>query len=178
MKKLLFALLALCLWSGTSQAAVDIISSTGGSLCTAEHLILPGSNVSCSGNYATYAQTSGMFTGAVTGNTINNTTSDLLTGSSSTVTIDGTLGNIFSVSPTTNMTVSAQNLQPGFYALSIYSTGTSSLSVQFGANIKTTGTSFLTGTTSNKKFAVSFFSDGVLLFENGRQMGVGGGGIN
>jgi hypothetical protein len=80
------------------------------------------------------------------------------------------LQNAFTLTPAQSCTINAtvSNCVAGrFYALEIVTSGTSSFTITFGSNMKSTGT-LATGTTSAKTFMVLFFFDGTNLVEVSR----------
>lgn len=82
-------------------------------------------------------------------------------GSSGSVSLDASLGNIFTITPTNNVTLNASAIAPGAEITVIVSTsGTSSFNITPGANFKSQG-ALATGTVSGKVFAIKFVGDGV-----------------
>lgn len=85
-----------------------------------------------------------------------------------TISLDFSLGTVFSLSPTQDCTINALNGTPGQHAsILITTSGTTSYSVIFGTAFKSTGT-LTTGTVFGKVFAVSFVYDGTNWTETSR----------
>ncbi len=85
-----------------------------------------------------------------------------------TVTLNCTLGDVFTLTPAESETINATNLAPGQrVSVVITTSGTSSYTLTFSGNFKVTGT-LATGTTSGKVFTVTFISDGTNLNEVAR----------
>lgn len=89
----------------------------------------------------------------------------------STVTIDSTLGNFFTLTPAQDETINATTVgaQGQILIIKITTSGTTSRTLTFGTNFVSTGT-LATGTTSGKVFQIAFLSDGtnyVELFRTG-----------
>lgn len=86
----------------------------------------------------------------------------------SSVAMDLTLGDVFTLTPTVDMTLSTVYVPPGGeITLIITTSGTTSYTITFGTNIKSQGT-LATGTASGKVFAVKFVGDGTNLVEVSR----------
>jgi len=86
----------------------------------------------------------------------------------STVTLSCALGDVFTLTPAQTETINATNLTAGQrVSLVITTSGTTSYTLTFGTNFKTTGT-LATGTVSAKVFVVAFVSDGTNLNEVAR----------
>lgn len=86
----------------------------------------------------------------------------------STPTLNCALGDVFTLTPGEAETISASNITAGQRInLVITTSGTSSYTLTFGTNFKSTGT-LATGTTSGKVFVVAFVSDGTNLNEVAR----------
>lgn len=204
MRKFLLPLLLVLALSVPCSAAVDVQTTAGFSLCNAEHLLMSsGVTASCDGSTATItgAGSQTITGGTITGTTINNSviggstpvagTFTTLLGTvianstsqnvtpAAAIMIDGNVGNVFAVTPTANTIVSAQNLRPGFYALTIVHAGSTAYTITLnGNNIKTSGTpTFSTTATNGKLFSVFYYSDGTNLFEVNRMLGTSGTGF-
>lgn len=94
------------------------------------------------------------------------TTTALSATSPSTLT--QTAGDIFTVTPNATLTINATDLVANKRCTIIFLTsGTTSYTVTFGTNFKSTGT-LATGTTSARYFVVQFVSDGTNLYEVSR----------
>ncbi len=77
------------------------------------------------------------------------------------VNIDPTIANIFTLTPGEAETINALSVVKGQrLTLVITTSGTSSRTLTFGTNFKTTGT-LATGTSDGKVFVIDFVSDGV-----------------
>jgi len=88
--------------------------------------------------------------------------------SASTIALDTTLGGIFTLTPAHTATINAASVIAGReIVLVITTSGTSSFTLTFGTNFKTTGT-LATGTTSGKVFVMRFVSDGTNWNETSR----------
>ena len=88
--------------------------------------------------------------------------------SASTIALDTTLGGIFTLTPAHTATINAASVIAGReIVLVITTSGTSSFTLTFGTNFKTTGT-LATGTTSGKVFVIRFVSDGTNWNETSR----------
>ncbi len=86
----------------------------------------------------------------------------------STPTLNCALGDVFTLTPGEAENISASNLTAGQRInLVITTSGTSSYTLTFGTNFKSTGT-LATGTVSAKVFVISFVSDGTNLNEVSR----------
>lgn len=85
------------------------------------------------------------------------------------VTINSALGNFFTLTPAQDATINATTVglqgQPLF--VKVLTSGTSSFTLTFGANFKSTGT-LATGTTTAKTFMIQFLSDGTNYVEVSR----------
>ncbi len=85
-----------------------------------------------------------------------------------TVTLNCTLGDVFTLTPAESETINATNLAAGQrVSVVITTSGTSSYTLTFSGNFKVTGT-LATGATSGKVFTVTFVSDGTNLNEVAR----------
>lgn len=82
-------------------------------------------------------------------------------GTTGTVSLDPTLGNLFTCTPSAAITaLNAASVPTGQLIYIVFTTsGTSSFVVTFNTNFKTTGT-LATGTVSGKVFTMAFISDG------------------
>lgn len=102
-------------------------------------------------------------TGAVTA-TMTSTALDVASPS----TLTASAANLFTITPTGNVTINATGLTVGRrVVLIVLTSGTNSYTITFGTNFKSTGT-LATGTTSGKYFIVEFISDGTNLYEIAR----------
>lgn len=90
-------------------------------------------------------------------------------GTTGTVSLDPTLGNLFTCTPTAAITaLNAASVPTGQLIYIVFTTsGTSSFVVTFNTNFKTTGT-LATGTVSGKVFTMTFISDGTNFNETSR----------
>lgn len=79
--------------------------------------------------------------------------------SASTISLDPTAGDIFTLTPGHTATINAASVLTQSITLIITTSGTTSYTLTFGTNFKTTGT-LATGTTSAKVFTITFVSDG------------------
>jgi hypothetical protein len=95
------------------------------------------------------------------------TISALTTGA--TVTLDSTLGNVFTLTPDQSLTINATTVGAAGQEIKVIltSSGTTSRTITFGTNMKSTGT-LATGTTTAKVFCVTFISDGTTYVEVAR----------
>lgn len=74
--------------------------------------------------------------------------------------LDPTKSNIFTLTPTASETITASTAPVGAVVYVVVTTsGTSSFTITFGTNFKSTGT-LATGTVSAKVFTVTFIGDG------------------
>ncbi len=97
---------------------------------------------------------------------VSTTVSALTAGS--TVTLNCALGDVFTLTPAQAETINATNISAGQRVnLVVTTSGTTSYTLTFGTNFKSTGT-LATGTTTGKVFVVSFVSDGTNLNEVSR----------
>jgi hypothetical protein len=91
-----------------------------------------------------------------------------LSATTGTVSLDPTVTETFTVTPSGAMTINAASAPSGATVVLVITTsGTSSFTLTFGTNFKTTGT-LATGTVSGKVFTISFTSDGTNLNETSR----------
>jgi len=97
---------------------------------------------------------------------VSTTVSALTAGS--TVTLNSALGDVFTLTPAQAETINTTNISAGQRVnLVVTTSGTTSYTLTFGTNFKSTGT-LATGTTTGKVFVVSFVSDGTNLNEVSR----------
>lgn len=83
-------------------------------------------------------------------------------------TLDPSLGDVFTLTPTAGQTIDAASAPAGAHISIVVTTlGTSSFTQTFGANFKTTGT-LATGIVDGKIFTISFVGDGTNLNEVSR----------
>jgi len=88
--------------------------------------------------------------------------------SASTIALDTTLGGIFTLTPAHTATINAASVIAGReIVLVITTSGTSSYTLTFGTNFKSTGT-LATGTSTGKVFVIRFVSDGTNWNETSR----------
>jgi len=88
--------------------------------------------------------------------------------SASTIALDTTLGGIFTLTPAHTATINAASVIAGReIVLVITTSGTSSYTLTFGTNFKSTGT-LATGTANAKIFVIRFVSDGTNWIETSR----------
>jgi len=88
--------------------------------------------------------------------------------SASTIALDTTLGGIFTLTPAHTATINAASVIAGReIALVITTSGTSSFTLTFGTNFKSTGT-LATGTATGKVFVIRYVSDGTNWNETSR----------
>lgn len=89
-------------------------------------------------------------------------------GTTGTVSLDPTLGQVFSITPSANVTLNSASVVSGQQiSLIVLSSGTTSYSINFSNNFKTTG-ALSTGTTTAKNYTLDFVSDGTLYYETSR----------
>lgn len=89
-------------------------------------------------------------------------------GASGTVSLDPTQGQTFSITPTANVTLNAASLIQGQeISLIVATSGTTSYSISFATNFRTTG-ALSTGTTTAKNYVLEFVSDGTNYYEQSR----------
>lgn len=88
---------------------------------------------------------------------------------SATISLDASLGSYFTLTPDQTATINLTGVKAGqSMSLAITTSGTSSFTLTFGTNFKTTGT-LATGTVTAKVFVINFSCfDGVTYFETGR----------
>lgn len=85
-----------------------------------------------------------------------------------TVSVDPTAASVASLTPAQNETLNAVNVQDGqLYVLVVKASGTTSYTLTFGTNFKSTGT-LATGTVDAKTFVVTFVGVGTNLVEVSR----------
>jgi hypothetical protein len=89
-------------------------------------------------------------------------------GNTGTVSLDPALGDVFTTTPSGDMTINAASALLGARVSVIVTTsGTTSRTLTFGTSFKTTGT-LATGTSASKVFSVNFIGDGTNLNETSR----------
>lgn len=89
-------------------------------------------------------------------------------GDTGTVSLDPALGDVFTTAPTGDMTINAASALLGARVSIVITTpNTTSRTLTFGTNFKTTGT-LATGTVASKVFTISFVGDGTNLNEVAR----------
>ena len=91
--------------------------------------------------------------------------------SAATITLDSTQGSVFTHVPTQSETINATVVAPAGQVvyLVVTTSGTTSFTLTFGTNFKTTAT-LATGIVSAKVFTMVFISDGVNLNEIARSV--------
>jgi len=108
----------------------------------------------------------GLTSAAASGKIRNSTVTALAT--SGTISVDPTLGEVFTCTPSNACTFNAASAAAGTQVTFVFTTsGTSSFVMTFGTSFKSTGT-LATGTVTAKVFTVSFISDGTNLNETCR----------
>lgn len=89
-------------------------------------------------------------------------------GNTGTVSLDPALGDVFTTTPSGDMTINASSALLGARVSVVVTTsGTTSRTLTFGTSFKTTGT-LATGTVTAKVFTISFIGDGTNLNEVAR----------
>lgn len=89
-------------------------------------------------------------------------------GDTGTVSLDPSLGDVFTTAPTGDMTINASSALLGSRVSIVVTTpDTTSRTLTFGTNFKTVGT-LATGTVASKVFTISFVGDGTNLNEVSR----------
>jgi hypothetical protein len=89
-------------------------------------------------------------------------------GTTGTISLDPTLGDVFTVTPSGDITLNAASAPANAkITLIVTTSGTSSHNITPGANFKSTG-ALATGTVNDKTFSISFVGDGSSLVETGR----------
>lgn len=89
-------------------------------------------------------------------------------GNTGAVSLDPALGDVFTTAPTGDMTINASSALLGARVSVVVTTAnTTSRTLTFGTNFKTTGT-LATGTVASKVFTISFIGDGTNLNEVSR----------
>lgn len=79
--------------------------------------------------------------------------------------LDPSLGDVFTLTPTNNETINAVSAPAGaLITLEVVTSGTTSFTLTFGTNFKTTG-NLATGAVSGKTFTITFRGDGTNLVE-------------
>ncbi len=94
--------------------------------------------------------------------------STVAVATSGTITVDCSLGTTVTITPSNACTFNATNVGSGQRVTFVITTsGSSSFTLTFGTNFKSTGT-LATGVTTAKVFTVSFVSDGTNMNEVSR----------
>lgn len=89
-------------------------------------------------------------------------------GNTGTVSLDPALGDVFTTAPTGDMTINAASgLLGSRVSVVVTTANTTSRTLTFGTDFKTTGT-LATGTVASKVFTISFIGDGTNLNEVSR----------
>lgn len=88
------------------------------------------------------------------------------------VVVDASLGNVFSLAPGEDESITAINQVAGQRIVIIIATSASSRTLTFSTGFKAQGT-LATGTVTAKTFTISFVSDGTNFHENGRSTVLG-----
>lgn len=89
-------------------------------------------------------------------------------GTSGTISLDPTLGDVFKLTPTGDVTLNAASAPAGArITLIVITSGTTSRNITPSTNFKSTGV-LVTGTVTAKYFTVSFVGDGTNLIETSR----------
>jgi hypothetical protein len=89
-------------------------------------------------------------------------------GNTGTVSLNPALGDVFTTAPSGDMTINASSALLGSRVSIVVTTpNTTSRTLTFGTNFKTTGT-LATGTVASKVFTISFIGDGTNLNETSR----------
>lgn len=89
-------------------------------------------------------------------------------GNTGTVSLNPALGDVFTTAPSGDMTINAASALLGSRVSVVVTTpNTTSRTLTFGTNFKTTGT-LATGTVASKVFTISFVGDGTNLNEVSR----------
>lgn len=89
-------------------------------------------------------------------------------GNTGTVSLDPALGDVFTTGPSGDMTINAASALIGARVSVVVTTAdTTSRTLTFGTNFKTTGT-LATGTVASKVFTINFIGDGTNLNEVSR----------
>ncbi len=156
-KRLIFGVLAATLLLLGSVTVVNLATQVTGTLPCANLPALTG-NVTTSACAATVAvvpvSLGGIGTAVLTPATI--------------VSMNFALGTVFTLTPAQAETINATNCTAGQQATLIITTsGTSSFTLTFSTNFKTTGT-LATGTSSGKQFAISFMCNATTATEMSR----------
>lgn len=137
---------------GTGTVGLNTVSTTSG-------LVTLGNSTSLAG-----AAVNGALTATAQ---IRSTTATAL-GTSGTVSLDPTLGQVFTLTPTNTITLNAASAAVGSLVYLVVTTsGTSSFVTTFNTNFKSTGT-LASGTVSAKVFTITFIGDGTNLNEVAR----------
>lgn len=108
------------------------------------------------------------FAGTVTYTQTPKTSAAVVLAASGGDALDPTKSSLFTVTPTASETITASSAPVGAYVSIVVTTsGTSSFTLTFGTNFKTTGT-LATGTVSAKVFTITFVGDGTNMNEVAR----------
>lgn len=142
-----------------STTIVNLATQVTGILPCADHPALTGNVTTSSGSCAT--------TVAVVPITVGGIGTSALTPGS-TVAMSFSAATVFTLTPAQTETINASNCTAGQDATLVVTTsGTTSFTLTFSTNFKTTGT-LATGTTSGKVFAISFRCSGSTATEMSR----------
>jgi len=153
----LLGLAALCL--AATPTVINLATQVAGILPCADHAALTGNVTAPAGSCAT--------TVAVVPITLGGLGSSALTPGSA-VAMNFSLGAVFTLTPAQTETISASGCTAGQKATLIVTTsGTTSFTLTFSTNFRTTGT-LATGTTTAKEFAISFVCNGATATETSR----------
>jgi hypothetical protein len=145
-----FVLLASFAALGASTL-VNLATQVTGILPCASHPALTGNVTSSSGSCSTTVAAVPIALGGIG-------TSALTAGT--TVSMNLSLGTVFTLTPAQTETINATNCTAGQQSTLIVTTsGTTSFTLTFSTNFRTTGT-LATGTTTAKQFAISFMCNG------------------
>jgi hypothetical protein len=122
--------------------------------------------INFSGNLIATLSTDGT---TVTVKPVNNGTSAVTAlGTTGTISLDPTLGRVFTVTPTGAITLNAASAPAGAVVYVVVTTsGTSSFNVTPSTKFKSTG-ALATGTSSGKVFTITFVGDGTNMNEVAR----------
>lgn len=143
---------------------------------TASGAVAMNGGITCDTNKFTIADSSGNFTSAGTGSVAGKLTATVgvLKGivaltPSSTISLDPTLADVFTLTPGQDETINAASVPTTSQEITIHvlTSGTTSRTLTFGTNFKSTGT-LATGTSDAKKFTIRFQSDGTTFNEISR----------
>jgi len=114
------------------------------------------------------APAAGSFTTLVAQSSLSTTISVLSTSASQSA-LTATAGGMFTITPVVSVTINAASVPAGctFILIQVLTSGSSSYTVTFGTNFKTTGT-LATGTASGKYFNLLFVGNGTSFIEVSR----------